>query len=208
MKVTYSYHLNDLPKSLIISGDIAIDTEAMGLNNHRDRLCLVQLADEAGNIHIVHFKDRDYSAENLKALLSNKDSVKIFHFARFDLAIMQKYLNIKLENVFCTKIASKLCRTYTNYHSLSELCTELLNVKLSKYQQTSDWGSDKLNEEQLQYAAKDVIYLHKIREKIVIKLKRENRMQLAEKCFDFLPFKSELDLLGWIDHDIFSHQQG
>lgn len=205
MKVSYNYHINDLPDDIVISGDIAIDTEAMGLNNHRDRLCLVQLADEAGNIHIVHFKDKNFASNNLKKLLSNEETVKIFHFARFDLALIQKYLDIQLKNIFCTKLASRLCRTYSHHHSLAELCMELLNIKLSKNQQTSDWGAEKLNEEQLQYAAKDVIYLHQIRDKLIIKLKRESRMKLASECFKFLPFKSELDLLGWLEHDIFSH---
>ena len=206
MNITYNYHLNDLPDDLDFYGDIAIDTEAMGLSNHRDRLCLVQLADEKGNIHIVHFKDRNFTAKNLKILLLNKQKLKIFHFARFDLAVMHKYLNIQLENIYCTKIASKLCRTYSHHHSLSALCLELLNIKLSKNQQTSDWGAKKLNEEQLQYAAKDVLYLHKIKDKLAEKLERESRTKLAEKCFNFLPYKAELDLLGWLENDIFSHQ--
>jgi ribonuclease D len=205
MKISYNYHVNDLPDDLTIEGDIAVDTEAMGLNNHRDRLCLVQLSDLAGNIHLVHFKEQNFSAKNLKRNLTQPNSIKIFHFGRFDLAIMQKYLNIQLEDVFCTKIASKLCRTYTHHHSLAELCSELLHIKISKQQQTSDWGAHRLNEEQLQYASKDVLYLHRLKNELSIRLKREKRFELAKECFKFLPFKAELDLLGWLDHDIFSH---
>jgi ribonuclease D len=205
MKITYNYHINDLPDGLELEGDIAVDTEAMGLNNHRDRLCLIQLSDSAGNIHLVHFKDLNYSAKNLKINLAREESTKIFHFGRFDLAIMQKYLGIQLKNIFCTKIASKLCRTYTHHHSLAELCTEMLHVKISKHQQTSDWGAPRLSEEQLQYAAKDVVYLHRLKDALSARLKRENRLKLAEECFRFLPFKAELDLLGWLENDIFSH---
>jgi ribonuclease D len=205
MKINYNYHINDLPQDTIINGDIAVDTEAMGLNNHRDRLCLVQIADSNGSVHIIHFQAMCYSANNLKKILSDKERVKIFHYARFDLAIIHKYLGVQLQNIFCTKVASKLCRTYSNHHSLSELCMELLDKKLSKQQQISDWGKSKLTEDQLQYASKDVVYLHRIMDKLILKLKREDRLLIAQNCFKFIPYKAELDLLGWLDYDIFAH---
>ena len=178
----------------------------MGLNNHRDRLCLLQLADELNDTHLVHFKNRNYNAPNLKKLLIDKSRVKIFHYARFDVAIIQKYLEIDIENIFCTKIASKLCRTYTHHHSLLELCNGLLDVKISKQQQSSDWGALSLNKKQLNYAAQDVKYLHQLYDKMSNLLLRENKMEIAEACFKFLPTKTKLDLLGWLEHDIFSHQ--
>ena len=207
MQYDYKYHIDDIPGNLKLKGDLAIDTEAMGLNNHRDRLCVLQLADELNDIHLVHFKNRNYNAPNLKKLLIDKSRVKIFHYARFDVAIIQKYLEIDIENVFCTKIASKLCRTYTNHHSLLELCNELLGVKISKQQQSSDWGAESLNKKQLNYAAQDVKYLHQLYDKMSSLLLRENKMEVAEACFKFLPTKTKLDLLGWLEHDIFSHQQ-
>ena len=202
----YSYHIDDLPNSLVLEGDIAVDTEAMGLNNHRDRLCLVQLSDESGSIHLVHFKNKDFTAPNLKKVLTDQAKVKILHFARFDIAIIKKYLEVEINNIFCTKISSRLCRTYSNYHSLSELCSELLGVKISKQQQSSDWGSDDLKENQLDYAAQDVKYLHQIRDKLTIMLQREGREEIAQECFKFLPIRAKLDLLGWVDSDIFAHQ--
>ncbi len=207
MQYDYKYHIDDIPGNLKLKGDLAIDTEAMGLNNHRDRLCVLQLADELNDIHLVHFKNRNYNAPNLKKLLTDKSRVKIFHYARFDVAIIQKYLEIDIENIFCTKIASKLCRTYTNHHSLLELCNELLGVKISKQQQSSDWGAESLNKKQLNYAAQDVKYLHQLYDNMSSLLLRENKMEIAEACFKFLPTKTKLDLLGWLEHDIFSHQQ-
>jgi ribonuclease D len=207
MQYDYKYHIDDIPGNLNLKGDLAIDTEAMGLNNHRDRLCVLQLADELNDIHLVHFKNRNYNAPNLKKLLVDKSRVKIFHYARFDVAIIQRYLEIDIENIFCTKIASKLCRTYTHHHSLLELCNELLDVKISKQQQSSDWGALSLNKKQLNYAAQDVKYLHQLYDKMSLLLLRENKMKIAEACFKFLPTKTKLDLLGWLEHDIFSHQQ-
>jgi ribonuclease D len=205
MEYEYSYHVDDLPKGLVLKGDLAVDTEAMGLNNHRDRLCLLQLADESNNIHLVHFKNQNFDAPNLKALLSDNNRMKIFHFARFDVAIIQHYLQIEISNIFCTKISSKLCRTYTNYHSLLDLCQELLGVKISKQQQSSDWGAANLNKNQLHYAAQDVKYLHQLRDKLILLLDREGKRKIAEECFKFLPTKTKLDLLGWMESDIFAH---
>ena len=205
MQHQYNYHIDDLPSELTLKGDIAVDTEAMGLNNHRDRLCLVQLADELGIIHLVHFKNKDFNAPNLKKILTDQSRVKIFHFARFDIAIIQKYLKVEISNVFCTKIASRLCRTYTNYHSLLELCSELLGIKISKQQQSSDWGSNNLSQNQLDYATQDVKYLHQLRDKLIIMLEREGREEIAKECFKFLSARAKLDLLGWDNTDIFAH---
>lgn len=205
MQHEYKYHINDISANVKLKGDLAIDTEAMGLNNHRDRLCVLQVADQLGNIHLIHFKDREYKAPNLKKLLLDKEKIKIFHYARFDIAIIKKYLEISVENVFCTKIASRLCRTYTNHHSLLELCSELLGIKISKQQQSSDWGALSLNKKQLNYAAQDVVYLHQLYNKLHSMLARENRLEIANNCFAFLSTKIQLDLLGWIENDIFSH---
>ena len=199
------YYKHDLPDHLELSGDIAIDTEAMGLNNMRDRLCVVQIADAKGDVYIVHFPKPQYDCPNLKKALAKQDIMKLFHFGRFDIAIMHHYLKVSIGNVYCTKIASKLCRTYTDAHGLKDLCHELLGVKISKQQQTSNWGADELTEDQLEYAANDVIYLHRIREKLNLMLKREGRMEIAQKCFDFLPHRANLDLLGWNNIDVFSH---
>lgn len=177
----------------------------MGLNNHRDRLCVVQISCGDGNAHIVHFPTPKYDCPNLKALLSDSNRCKIFHFARFDVAIIQHYLGLQLSNIYCTKIASRLCRTYTDMHGLKDLCEELLKVKISKQQQTSDWGSETLTPEQQNYAASDVLHLHGLREKLNIMLKRENRQEIAQKCFEFLPYRAQLDLLGWPEFDIFQH---
>lgn len=189
----------------MLKGDIAIDTEAMGLDNHRDRLCVVQLSDGNGDAHLVHFPTKKFDCPNLKKLLTDKNRVKLFHFARFDVAILTHYLNIKLENIYCTKIASRLCRTFTDSHGLKDLCGELLNIKISKQQQSSDWGAAELNHEQLTYAAADVLYLHALRDKLNAMLIREDRMELAEECFKFLPSRAALDLLGWDEFDIFVH---
>lgn len=190
---------------MILKGDIAIDTEAMGLNITRDRLCVVQLTDGNGDIHVVHFPKADYNSPNLKSYLIDEKTCKIMHFARFDVAIMQHYFNIEIKNIFCTKISSRLVRTYTEYHGLKDLCSELLGVKLSKQQQSSDWGQDELSSEQIEYAASDVAHLHELRDKFVFLLNREARMDLAQACFDFLPIRARLDVQGWAETDIFRH---
>lgn len=177
----------------------------MGLNFHRDRLCTVQFCDQAGNGYIVHFESRKYNASNLVKLLSDKNRVKIFHFARFDVAIMEYYLGVKIENIFCTKIASKLVRTYTDSHGLKELCRELLGIQISKQQQSSDWGTNQLSNDQKEYALKDVLYLHQLKEILTTMLVRENRMEIAQQLFDFLPIRARLDIMGWNEIDIFSH---
>lgn len=188
-----------------IPGDLAIDTEAMGLYNLRDRLCVVQLSNGDGNAHLVQFERGAYDAPNLKQLLSNPETVKIFHFARFDVAIIKHYLGVDISPIFCTKIASKLVRTYTDAHGLKELCRELLGVNISKQQQSSDWGDSVLSKEQQSYAASDVLHLHKLREKLIAMLEREGRLHLAQQCYDFLPTRTALDLAGWPDVDIFHH---
>lgn len=199
-------HKNDLPNDVELVGSISLDTEAMGLKNFRDRLCTVQLTDEERKIiHIVQFEKGKYDAPNLKKFLEDKNRVKIFHYARFDMAIVKHYLQINIAPVFCTKIASKLVRTYTDRHGLKDLCNEMVGVQLSKIQQSSDWGADILSKEQKDYAASDVLYLHKIREELIYMLERENRTILADKCFKFLATRVELDLLGWDDLDIFAH---
>lgn len=198
-------HQGDLPKSVKLGPVVAIDTEAMGLNNHRDRLCLIQLSSGDGNAHLVQIAPGKVNAPNLKAMLTDAKVTKLFHFARFDVAILQHNLGIDIKNVYCTKIASRLCRTYTDKHSLATLCRELLGVELNKQQQSSDWGQDKLTKEQMAYAADDVLYLHKIREELDIMLNREGRIKLAQACFDFLPTRAKLDTEGWPEIDIFSH---
>lgn len=195
----------DLPGDVSLIGDLAIDSEAMGLRNSRDRLCVVQLSDGNGDAHLVRFAKDCYDAPNLKALLSDVTRVKMFHFARFDVAIIQQYLGIQLENIYCTKIASRLCRTYTDRHSFKELCRVLLEVDISKLQQSSDWGADELTQGQIDYAASDVLYLHALREKLNVLLKREGRMELAQQVFDCLPARAALDVAGWEDTDIFAH---
>ncbi|MDA0938891.1 MAG: ribonuclease D [Proteobacteria bacterium] len=204
--MNFQYFLNDLPDNLSIDGDIAVDTESMGLTIKRDRLCVVQIADSSGNIYIVHFpKNNAFHCKNLKLLLSDDKRQKIFHFGRFDIAILQYYLQIQISNIFCTKIASKLARTYTDYHGLKELCNSLLGVKISKQQQSSDWGADTLTEEQLQYAASDVLYLHKIRDKLRDMLLRENKLNFAMSCFAFLNTVVNLDLNELSASSIFEH---
>lgn len=186
-------------------GDIAIDTETMGLDLNRDRLCLLQISNGDGETYLVQFSKDNYDAPNLKNLLLDKNREKIFHFARFDLAVIKKYLEIELSNVFCTKIASILVRTYTEHHGLKDLCKELLGVNISKQQQSSYWGTLQLSEEQKEYAAKDVIYLHLLKEILTSMLIAENRNDIAYKLFDFLPTRANLDLMGWNEIDIFSH---
>lgn len=194
----------DLPSDLVINGDIAIDTETMGLNLHRDRLCLLQLSSGNDDAYLVQFKD-DYSAPNLKKLLLDPARRKIFHFARFDLAAIEKYLGVRMENIFCTKVASKLIRTYTDLHGLKELCRELLGLQISKQQQSSYWGAEHLSKEQMEYAARDVLYLHKISAILEEMLQNQGRLELAKKLFDFLPVRAHLDLMGWNDIDIFAY---
>jgi len=199
------YHMDDLPNEVYLKGSLAIDTEAMGLHPMRDRLCVVQICDEDGNVHIVHFSSQAYNCPNLKQLLMDNKRLKIFHFARFDVALIQHALNVALQNIYCTKISSKLARTYTDQHGLKDVCNELLNVKLSKQQQSSDWGAARLTPEQVNYAANDVIHLHELRHKLDAMLLRENRLEIAQKCFDFIPARATLDLLGWSGIDIFMY---
>lgn len=197
-------HEGDLPAGLDLGAIVAVDTEAMGLNPQRDALCVVQLSAGDGSAHVVRL-ERDYDCPNLKRLLSDPEILKIFHFARFDVAMMMKWLGITCAPVWCTKIASKLARTYTDQHGLKHVAKEVAGVDLSKAQQSSDWGRKELTQAQLEYAASDVLHLHVIREGLLEMLKREGRVALADACFDFLPVRAELDLAGWPDSDIFSH---
>ena len=201
------FHEEDLPNGLQLQdGPIAVDTEAMGLLPGRDRLCLVQLSDGRGDEHLVRFSPgSDYAAPNLKALLGDPGRVKIYHFARFDVAIMRAYLNVMASPVYCTRTASRLVRTYTDRHGLKELVKEMLGQDLSKQQQTSDWGAPEISDAQREYAASDVRYLHALKEKLDERLARENRVELAQACFDFLPARALLDLAGWPEEDIFAH---
>ena len=202
------FHEEDLP-SLDMFADgvpIAVDTEAMGLIPGRDRLCLVQLADGRGDEHLVRFgPDSDYAAPNLKALLGDPERLKLYHFARFDIGIMSAYLGIMAAPLYCTRTASRLIRTYTDRHGLKDLVKELLSVDLSKQQQTSDWGAPELSDAQREYAASDVRYLHQLKEKLDERLAREDRSELAQACFEFLPTRALLDLAGWPEQDIFAH---
>lgn len=186
-------------------GDLAVDTEAMGLNNLRDRLCLVQISDGKGDEHLVQFAPGEFNAPNLKKLLTDPKRVKIFHFARFDVAIMKHYLGVVTAPVYCTKIASRLSRTYTDRHGFKDICRELLGTEVSKQQQSSDWGQANLTPEQQEYAASDVRHLHALRAKLDVMLEREGRTALAKQCFTFLPARAELDLVGWPEFDIFAH---
>ncbi len=205
-------HQNDLPSELKFEKSVAIDTETMGLNHLRDRLCLVQLSNGNGEAHIVQFIPEHLggkgfsSCPNLKKLLTNPSIHKIMHFARFDVGILQTSLQLRMSSIICTKIAAKLTRTFTDKHGLAALCRDLLNIELNKQQQTSDWGDPSLNKDQLVYAASDVLYLHQLWNKLENLLIRENRIELAQSCFDFLPIKAELDHLGYIEPDIFDHQ--
>ncbi|MDA9163562.1 ribonuclease H-like domain-containing protein [Rickettsiaceae bacterium] len=203
MRVTL--YKNDLPEDFHLAGDLAIDTETMGLQFHRDRLCVIQMSNGDGDAYLVQFDGNDYSAPNLKKLLLDEDRTMIFHYARFDLAVIKKYLEIDLQNVFCTKIASKLVRTYTDYHGLKDLCKELMGLNISKQQQSSYWGAAELTSEQKEYAAKDVVYLHSLRATLTQRLIESERNEMANKLFKFLPVRAELDLIGWNDKDIFSH---
>ena len=204
-QLAHHLHKNDLPDDLRFETAIAVDTETLGLNPHRDPLCLVQLSAGDGDAHIVQLDRASYDAPNLKRLLSDPAVVKIFHYARFDLAAIQRYLGVSATPVYCTKIASKLVRTYTDRHGLKDLCRELIGKELSKQQQSSDWGAAELSDSQLEYAASDVLYLHQLRARLDDMLEREGRADLASRCFEFVPTVAELDLAGWADQDIFSH---
>lgn len=194
-----------MPPNITLHGDIAVDTEAMGLNNKRDRLCVVQLSDGNGDAHLVQFAPGQYSAPNLCKLLTDPARTKIFHFARFDVSIMKEYLNILVAPIYCTRTASRLARTYTDKHGYKDICKELIGVDISKQQQSSDWGASPLSPEQVDYAASDVLHLHKLRAKLDTMLKREGREELAAACFHFLPHRALLDLAGWEHEDLFAH---
>ena len=207
---TLHLHRHDLPDGLAFGPTVAVDTETMGLNPHRDRLCLVQLSDGNGQAHLVQIVPHALGGHagncpNLKALLADLNTVKLMHFARFDVAVLQHTLGITVAPVKCTKIAAKLVRTFTDRHGLKDLCRELLGVEISKQQQTSDWGAAELSAEQLGYAASDVLYLHALWARLEALLIRENRLALAEACFEFLPARARLDLLGYEDPDVFAH---
>ena len=200
------FHEEDLPEGVLAPGPVAVDTEAMGLHPERDRLCVVQISDGGGDEHLVRFSPgSDYAAPNLKAVLADPGRLKLYHFARFDLAIMEAYLGVMAEPVYCTKTASRLIRTYTDRHGLKELIRELLGTDISKQQQSSDWGAPELSDAQKEYAASDVRYLHQLRERLDERLAREGRTALAQACFDFLPHRARLDLAGWPEVDIFAH---
>ena len=205
--MTVHFHEEDLPAGVLADGPVAVDTETMGLITPRDRLCVVQISDGQGDEHLVRFaKGSNYEAPNLKAVLADPARVKIYHFARFDLAAIEYYLGVVAAPVFCTKIASKMTRTYTDRHGLKNLTEELLGESMSKQQQSSDWGAPSLNDAQREYAASDVRYLHRLREILIERLKREDRLELAQACYDFLPARARLDIAGWADKDIFSHE--
>ncbi len=198
-------HKNDLPDGLDLGPVVAIDTETLGLNLFRDRLCLAQMSAGDGICHAVQFAPGAYAAPNLKRMLTDPAKLKLFHFARFDIAMFRQYLGVVTAPVYCTKLASKLVRTYTDKHGLKDLVRELLSVDLNKEQQSSDWGAPELTERQLAYAANDVAYLHRLKEVLDTMLAREHRTELAKACFDFLPARVELDLKGWPEVDIFAH---
>lgn len=198
-------HKGDLPAGLTFPNGVAIDTETLGLNPHRDRLCLVQLSGGDGTAHLVKFDGKDYSAPRLKALLTDPKVLKIFHFARFDIAVLEQYLRVATAPIYCTKIASKLSRTYTDRHGLKDLVGELLGIELSKQQQSSDWGASELSDSQKAYAANDVLHLHAVKTKLDMMLAREGREGFADEAFKFLPTRARLDLAGFDEDDIFAH---
>jgi len=195
----------DLPAGMSFGDSVAVDTEAQGLNPNRDRLCVVQVSAGGGVCHLVQFPDANFTAPNLKALFTDDAVTKIFHYARFDVAIIKKYMGVVCGPVYCTKIASKLSRTYTGNHGLKDVCKELVNIDLSKEQQSSDWAVETLSPSQIEYAAADVLYLHQIRDELDKILQREGRSDLARACFEFLSTRADLDLGGWSDEDIFAH---
>ncbi len=199
-------HEEDLPQDVLSDGPVAVDTETMGLITPRDRLCLLQISDGKGDEHLVRFAPgSDYAAPNLRAVLGDPQRLKLFHFGRFDLAAIEHYLKVTAAPVFCTKIASRLSRTYTDRHGLKELVKEMLGLDISKQQQSSDWGAPVLSDAQKDYAASDVRYLHRLHDEFVIRLEREGRSEIAQACFDFLPHRARLDLVGWPEIDIFAH---
>ncbi|MBH1943055.1 ribonuclease D [Erythrobacter sp. YJ-T3-07] len=201
------FHEEDLPEGVLADGAVAVDTETMGLITRRDRLCLVQISDGKGDEHLVRFAvDSAFDAPNLKAVLADPSRTKLYHFGRFDLAAIEYWLGVTAAPVFCTKIASKLTRTYTDRHGLKMLVSELLGEDISKQQQSSDWGAPKINDAQREYAASDVRYLHRLRDIFEERLAREGRTEIAQACFDFLPTRARLDIVGWPDSDIFSHE--
>ena len=200
------FHEEDIPAGVLGSGPIAVDTETMGLQLGRDRLCLVQVSDGGDDEHLIRFSPgSDYAAPNLKAVLTDPARLKLYHFARFDIASIRAYLGVIAAPVYCTKTASRLIRTYTDRHGLKELVRELLGQEISKQQQSSDWGGDTLSDAQKEYAATDVRYLHAMKDILDVRLAREGRTQLAQACFDFLPHRALLDLAGWAEEDIFAH---
>lgn len=204
MKVITYY--NDIPSTFNIIGDLAIDTETMGLKFERDRLCVLQMSNGDGNSYLIHFDGSSYNSPNLKKLLEDENRGTIFHYARFDIAVIKKYLNIDLQkNIFCTKIASKLVRTYTDYHGLKDLCRELLGISISKQHQSSYWGASELTKKQQEYASRDVIYLHSLRSILTKMLIENTRIDIAYKLFEFLPTRAKLDIVGWNNIDIFAH---
>jgi len=203
--MTITLHDGDLPANLDLGAVVAVDSETMGLRPERDRLCVVQLSSGDGAAHLVRFEKGRYDAPHLSALLRDPERLKLFHYARFDVAVMRAYLRVETGPVYCTKIASKLVRTYTDRHGLKDLCRELLNIDISKQQQSSDWGALELSPEQLAYAAADVLHLHKLHERLDAMLQREGRREIAQACFDFLPTRAALDLSGYPDSDIFAH---
>jgi ribonuclease D len=203
--MTVTLHQGDIPADLNFGGSVAVDTETMGLKPVRDRLCLVQLSAGDGNAHIVQLKADQYDAPNLRRLLGDPNVTKIFHFARFDIATLWMHLNVLTAPIYCTKLASRLARTFTAHHSLKTICSELLDVELDKQQQTTDWGAAKLTSDQIEYAASDVLHLHKLKAALDTMLIREGRLDLAEACFKFLPTRALLDVAGWGDEDIFAH---
>ena len=204
--MTIHFYQDDIPPELDFGASIAIDTETQGLNLQRDRLCLIQLSSGNGDAHLVQFEKKKYSAPNLRKLLSDKKTLKIFHFARFDLTAIKMYLEIQCAPVFCTRIASRLTRTYTDKHGLKDICSELIGVEISKQQQQSDWASSELSQNQREYAASDVLYLHQLKDVLEHRLKRENRIEIARGCFDFLKYQVDLDIQGWGEQNIFAHQ--
>ena len=204
-KLKIELHRGDLPEGLDFGPSVAVDTETLGLNLERDRLCLAQFSAGDGTAHLVQFAKDRYDAPNVARLLTDPGVTKLFHYARFDLAMLQRHLAVVCHPVYCTKVASKLVRTFTDRHGLKDLCRDLIGIELAKQQQSSDWGAPELTEEQLRYAASDVAHLHRLREVLDGMLAREGRSELAGACFAFLPIRASLDLAGWADEDIFAH---
>lgn len=203
--MTIFFHEEDLPGDFVPASAVAVDTEAMGLHANRDRLCLVQLSNGDGDAHLVRLPQGRYNAPNLKAVFTDPNVTKIFHYARFDVGMIKAYLGVDVSPVYCTKIASKLVRTYTDRHGLKDLLREILGVDVSKKEQSSDWGADEISQSQRDYAANDVLYLHGLMDGLNKRLEREGRRDLAQSCFDFLPTRAALDLAGWPEQDIFAH---